>query len=206
MNDVGSRNKQTNGLADRNDDFVVDSEKARIFDLVFLAEARTIFFLHQQAVEGERAFTDFIFIGPVPLVARCLDRQVRVLRRRQLRGQKLEGRDRQEQQDDDRTDGPDNFDSGVVAGLGGNRVGALTEFDHHDNQQQEDKESDRNDEPQGIVFKPRDFFHNARRSRLKVRLPIDRLVSVGARSKKQTGKRCHNCISLVFHNMSPQCA
>ncbi len=39
---VGRHDRHTNGLADRNDDFVVDGEQTRVLGLVFLAESRTI--------------------------------------------------------------------------------------------------------------------------------------------------------------------
>src|SRR5690606_38563411 len=134
--------------------------------------------------------------------AGCLDRQLRLFRRRKLPGQKLERGNCKEEESNDRTKRPDDLDRRVMAGLGRNRVCAFTEPDNDDDEQNENKQRDRDDEPQCVLLEPAKLFHDRSCGRLKAELPVDWLICKGGRSKKQTADGGQNCKSFVFHNIS----
>ena len=75
-----------------------------------------------------------ILVGPVPLVAGHLDRQVG-LGRRILMAQQADRRDRDRDQDQHRDQRPDDLEHGVVGGPRRHRVGAAAVADHRVGQQ-----------------------------------------------------------------------
>ena len=88
--------------------------------------------------------------GPEPLLADGLNIDLG-LGDDVLRVKQLEGRDRQQDQDQDRHAGPDHLDQGVVRGLGGHRVPFGVEAHHDVDQQRQNEERDDRDHDQKDV-------------------------------------------------------
>ncbi len=78
MDHVGSCYQKTHRLANWHDDFIIDSQKARITSVIFLAGSSTVGILENERIKADRRF-GLIFITPVPLIAGRLNRQCRIL-------------------------------------------------------------------------------------------------------------------------------
>ncbi|MNX78632.1 hypothetical protein D3C86_1102350 [compost metagenome] len=136
MDHVRGGDQQANGLADRHDHRLVGGQAIEV-------SRRLVLGRHVRDVLGHALVG--IFIGPVPLVAGDLHRQIGV-RHVVVGEQQAEREERDADQDQHRHHGPDDLDDRVVAPLGRNRVGLLVVADGDPDQQAQHQQGDDRDD------------------------------------------------------------
>ena len=121
-----------------------------------------------------------IIVFPVPGYARRFDGQIGG-RRVELEKQDAERRQRDDDKDHHRNDGPQHLDERIVGGARRHRIGGSVELDHHIDQQPQDEHRDARDDPQHEGVEAHHVFHDGAAGFLQPDLP--------GRGLPQTGKR-----------------
>ncbi len=183
MQYVGSGDEEPHLGTDRDDHRRIRGQQPRLAGL-------QITVCHHDAVEPDFAVVG-IFVRPVPLVARRLDRDVGLFRAVQVIEQPERG-NRDTDEDDHRHHRPQHLHQRIVRGAARHGVALLAEPPHHVEQQQQNEHRDHRDDHQKQVMECREPLHRRRGSGLKGHLPVPRLrgPNDGRRQPDGAGGEC----------------
>ena len=177
MDHIGAGYVNADHRVDRNDQRIVDVQQPLLVGL-------QIGLRDDVAVEVEPTLVG-ILIRPVPLMSGDFDRHVRVRHPVHVIHQ-LEGRYRDNHQDQNRHHGPEHLDDGIVRGPRRHRVAFVTKANDDVEQQTQDEESDQKDDDQELVVKCRQPVFDRRGRRLHADFPAPRPVCPSERGEGGT--------------------